>query len=1746
MKKSQSAVSFANENYDSDEAFLDSGSDGEVAVQASSSSENASNLIVERILGRKFLPNEEGILVEMFYIKWKGMSYLHASWERPEDIEMVDPGAKIKLKRFMQTPQPAGILGESPTPPSQNGSNGENGNEEGDSTSPEDEEIEYFNPDMVEVQRIIACDTITTAHAKARSPSDLMKPKNIRKRKLGSNDSLSEMEVDSENDVKYLVKWKGLPYDECTWEKWEELKPWYREVWLFWYLQRPQRSPSTERSYPTLQDYKKLDVSPMFGVSKVLPPEEDMEPGGGLQLRDYQLEGVNWLLWNWWHKRPCILADEMGLGKTIQTVSFLHQLRYMSTTNISGPFLIIAPLSLVDQWLSEISTWSPDMNCVLLHGNVNARETIRNYEFYYSEPYINRSEATALRKEGITKFHILLTTFEVAVKEIREITRIPWEVMIIDEAHKLKNPSSRLFTTLSSIDAHHCLLLTGTPLQNKTEELWSLLNFADRKRFADLTDFVHKFGDLKDSKQVAMLYEVLRPYLLRRIKEDVEKSLPPKEETIVEVSLTAVQKRYYRAIFEKNTLYLFRGLKASNQPSLMNVMMELRKCCNHPYLVRGVEERILSELTPEEKADDNILHKKLIECSGKLVLLDKGYLYERLDGTSKSADRKEAVERFCKPSMNRFIMLLSTKAGGLGLNLTAADTVIIYDSDWNPQNDLQAQARAHRIGQTKAVMVYRLLTRKTYEMQMFHQASMKLGLDRAVLAHARIEQEEEGRHNKKGGSLPMDGVNKLNLGVKEIDELLKRGAYDVFREDDTEQTEFVEADIDAILQRSAHKVVYDSSLGSVANSLGNFSKASFVSADEKEDVDINDPDFWRKAVGLKEDTRSILDDPEVIEELPQQRVRKQTKVYGGVQSADEEQLKEFLKPIKTDKTEKRTMKALQKEAALKEKMEREEARRQKQQEEARMKGDPRNWGSHGRDRVLRCLNMYGFGRWERIKAETGKGMMDARDLEAFSRAYVLQCGLCASVQETNKVDSPFVREAIRAAKELRALEQAGEKDLDIPPSLQDEKFLAKLKQGQARKILNKLDALAKLVNMVRAAVEEAYNRKDIEYDPSLDLDLLTATVTPQELSDCLALGDVRPPWTRSCTWWNLTCDRQLIIGVFKHGFGRYDLIREDDSLIFKSLLAKQGAEGGGEVSQVRAGADPSQDNHDTEMNVDTKEEIIDFVDQDKMEENDMDVDDEGMPGLKGDMHNSSSGGWPDPRHLNRLVTWLVTSEAAKMTKAEYIESQKRERKNAKASNVEMNTKKDNKFSNLDFDDSQISSQQASLLRTLLDSIDFDSVALVYKNQILGLKKCEYILSLPLNYEEIDAANREEKLSSAMECDTDRCDSPARDSVQQSMTSDMVEMSRDNGDNSNSERPDGPPSVVATSVTEESAITEFEAIRLSATLILFGAPLQNFVDGDSQAGERHSESALYSWAKVREYSQVRLSEDQLRSFYHSVWLPFCEQVSVRKNLSYSQHKYLVPNPLLSTAEHHYAARGLCQIFVIRQQLLCSAHFVMSNCYDSLQEYLRSPQGRNVDFMPVWWCPWIHDLGLLLGLIKYGFLALRQIIADPDLPFNENYLRKFVTNLFLSPPDPNNSLGKYDIHSKNEAQQFLKIALLQFPDAKDLELRIMRILEDMTKMLPMEHLCKVTIGQNYRSLVLQLSAGTENNETDKKNTDQGKGKGDSKSNRSTARPPAVSLKTFIASSRKRRKMYVTSYHPDCFIGNFSVNSITYTNT
>lgn len=812
--------------YDSDE-FYDTSEAPVVAAPVSNA------FICEKVLGLKLVrkneDREEDGMDELFYIKWKGLSYLHASWERREDIESIDPGGKQKLRRFLQSVQAPGVIdrqalalyGLLPPPPASSSSSSVEDDSDAADKDDDEDVVEYFNPEFLEVQRVISCSHVNVPHRLAKTSQEIFE------------DAVSitrKMDVQDVKDIQYLVKWRGSTYAESTWERYEDIRGFSYEIWRFWQVQQPPKLPIKVPPFPSLQQYKKMEESPLFGLSTdhvatvaaitvangqdddsandvinknnkkndkkrgrendnsdVVVSEERRKRGvegqtndkeeeeeeadhsasatarvpsaaaaavqEGLRLREYQLEGVNWLLWNWWHKRPCVLADEMGLGKTIQTIGFLHQLRFMSTTKVPGPFLIIAPLSLVDQWQSEIETWSPQMNVVLLHGDSVSRETILNFEFYFSEPFTSRQDAAALKRSGVHKFHILLTTFEMATKEVKTLARINWSCLIVDEAHKLKNQDSKLFATLVTIPRKFCVLLTGTPLQNKTEELWALLNFADPVRFANQLEFISKFGDLKEASQVASLHSMLKPYLLRRIKEDVEKSLPHKEETIVEVALTAVQKRYYRAIFERNTVYLYRGLKSSNQPSLMNIMMELRKCCNHPYLIKGVEEQVMADVaanpppvvlnatassaassaSAEDGVDGStavvpieintvpsastvqteasIRMTKLIECSGKLVLLDKllpklyaqghkvlifsqmvrvlniledflrykNYSFERLDGSTRSSDRKMAVDRFCNPAYKRFVMLLSTKAGGLGLNLTAADTVIIFD-----------------------------------------------------------------------------------------------------------------------------------------------------------------------------------------------------------------------------------------------------------------------------------------------------------------------------------------------------------------------------------------------------------------------------------------------------------------------------------------------------------------------------------------------------------------------------------------------------------------------------------------------------------------------------------------------------------------------------------------------------------------------------------------------------------------------------------------------------------------------------------------------------------------------------------------------------------------------------------------------------------------------------------------------------------------------------------------------------------
>jgi chromodomain-helicase-DNA-binding protein 7 len=325
-----------------------------------------------------------------------------------------------------------------------------------------------------------------------------------------------------------------------------------------------------------LQRFKRWSANP--GVAKFAKKErpapnkwvklsKSPEYENGNLLREYQLESLNWLTFNWYHKRNTILADEMGLGKTVQAMSILHHL--YTNECVLGPFLVVAPLSTIPHWKREFEGWTK-MNAIVYHGSAAAREVIRKCELYHRDPSTNKVIL------GAPKFNVLITTYEMVLSDSKTLKPFQWRYLVVDEAHRLKNQDSKLIGELRNYRYDHVLLMTGTPLQNNTTELWSLLNFLNPDKFGSLSDFLMHYGDLTTATQVDKLHALLRPIMLRRLKEDVEKSIMPLEETIVEVELTNLQKRYYRAIYERNFAYLTQGRKGGNVPSLLNVVMQLR------------------------------------------------------------------------------------------------------------------------------------------------------------------------------------------------------------------------------------------------------------------------------------------------------------------------------------------------------------------------------------------------------------------------------------------------------------------------------------------------------------------------------------------------------------------------------------------------------------------------------------------------------------------------------------------------------------------------------------------------------------------------------------------------------------------------------------------------------------------------------------------------------------------------------------------------------------------------------------------------------------------------------------------------------------------------------------------------------------------------------------------------------------------------------------------------------------------
>uniref|UniRef100_A0A8B9LWN0 Chromodomain helicase DNA binding protein 4a n=1 Tax=Astyanax mexicanus TaxID=7994 RepID=A0A8B9LWN0_ASTMX len=779
-----------------------------------------------------------------FFVKWQNMSYWHCSWVSELQLEL---HCQVMFRNYqrkndMDEPPPIDFGGE------------------GD----EDKSEKRKNKDPIYAQ---------------------MEEKFYRfgiKMEWMMIHRILNHSVDKKNNCHYLIKWRDLAYDQATWELEDMEIPEFEAYKLQYWNHRELMMGDEGKPNKRLKvkgKSKRLDRPPENPVVdptiKFDRQPEYLDATGGT-LHPYQLEGLNWLRFSWAQGTDTILADEMGLGKTVQTAVFLYSL--YKEGHSKGPFLVSAPLSTIINWEREFEMWAPDMYVVTYVGDKDSRAVIRENEFSFEDNAIRGGKkASRMKKEASVKFHVLLTSYELITIDMAILGSIDWACLVVDEAHRLKNNQSKFFRVLNNYPLQHKLLLTGTPLQNNLEELFHLLNFLTPERFSNLEGFLEEFADIAKEDQIKKLHDMLGPHMLRRLKADVFKHMPSKTELIVRVELSPMQKKYYKFILTRN----FEALNTrggGNQVSLLNVVMDLKKCCNHPYLfpVAAME----APKMPNGMYDGSALTKS----SGKLLLLHKmlrklkegghrvlifsqmtkmldlledfleneGYKYERIDGGITGAMRQEAIDRFNAPGALQFVFLLSTRAGGLGINLATADTVIIYDSDWNPHNDIQAFSRAHRIGQNKKVMIYRFVTKASVEERITQVAKKKMMLTHLVV--------RPGLGSKTG-----------SMSKQELDDILKFGTEELFKdegegesatecdsnkEEDSSVIHYDDKAIDRLLDRN-QDATDDTELQSMNEYLSSFKVAQYVVKDEEDEVskvqreiikqeESVDPDYWEK------------------------------------------------------------------------------------------------------------------------------------------------------------------------------------------------------------------------------------------------------------------------------------------------------------------------------------------------------------------------------------------------------------------------------------------------------------------------------------------------------------------------------------------------------------------------------------------------------------------------------------------------------------------------------------------------------------------------------------------------------------------------------------------------------------------------------------------------------------------------------------------------------------------------------------
>ena len=479
------------------------------------------------------------------------------------------------------------------------------------------------------------------------------------------------------------------------------------------------------------------------------------------KLFPYQKDGVKWLLGHFQTRRGGILGDEMGLGKSTQVIAFLSSL--FISSKLDRPALILAPATLLKQWVNEFHFWFPFMRILLLHSLI-------------STPIHD------VLKLAFDQGHVVVSTYGYLRKHSSILLKSKWKIIVLDEGHGIRNPSTEVSQLCRQFTTFRRFILSGTPIQNNLLELWTLMDFCQPGLLGSFFAFKSAFSDpIKTGGYVnathlqiqaahkcsQKLKDLIEPYLLRRVKSQVAKQLPEKTEKIIFCPLSDYQLRLYGEYLQSSDCQLI----FNRRKNVLAGIDVLRKICNHPKLLELRQQGPMkydsdSDLENEEyywrpkesfkeqknaSGKLNVLievlkewkhgsHKCLLFCQTRQMLdvleetirSDPDFSYLRMDGTTPIAQRTQIIDRFNKDS-DIFLFLLTTRVGGLGINLTGADRVLIFDPDWNPSTDLQARERAWRLGQTRPVMIYRLLTSGTIEEKIYQRQIFKQYLSKKIL-----------------------------------------------------------------------------------------------------------------------------------------------------------------------------------------------------------------------------------------------------------------------------------------------------------------------------------------------------------------------------------------------------------------------------------------------------------------------------------------------------------------------------------------------------------------------------------------------------------------------------------------------------------------------------------------------------------------------------------------------------------------------------------------------------------------------------------------------------------------------------------------------------------------------------------------------------------------------------------------------------------------------------------------------------